>query len=580
MVQNSTDDGLSKTMLARAAGMRTRMVFAAVYAVVLAPVAGWTPAACWIAAYGLLHTAEYLLFATEKARTRAFRPQLALAVLSLNSIIYGALALMAIVGGGSAGLICGGLFLAGAVLNTVVTNQRSQAAYVAAMTPFGVYLLLTAGMAWAISGASTYGIAVGMVGVLLVFSSTILWRAAAEALEAQRRAREEAERGRGVAEAAAEVKSAFMAMVSHELRTPISAILAGAEVIERRGGTDAAAGALIAQSGRMMRTLLNDLLDLSKMEAGRMSIETVPFDLDALVGDTTAFWRAEAEKKGLRLERLGSETLPACVAGDPTRLRQILNNLISNAIKFTDRGAVILAVSREGEAFRFAVADTGRGLTPDEISRLFSPFEQGQASTARTHGGTGLGLSISRQLARLMGGDLVAESLPDQGAVFTLSLDLAEPADETDETVDETAPAPEAELGAVRVLVVDDHEVNRRAVALMLEPFGVELTAVASGEEGLALAAARVFDVILMDVYMPEMDGHETCRRLRATPGPNRRTPVIACTASASPQDWAECQAAGMTDHVAKPIDPAALTAAIARVLPEVEDEDEDAKVA
>ncbi|MDO8380086.1 ATP-binding protein [Phenylobacterium sp.] len=574
MVQNSTDDGLSKTMLARAAGMRTRMVFAAVYAVVLAPVAGWTPAACWIAAYGLLHTAEYLLFATEKARTRAFRPRLALAVLSLNSVIYGALALMAIVGGGSAGLICGGLFLAGAVLNTVVTNQRSQAAYVAAMTPFGVYLLLTAGMAWAISGASTYGIAVGMVGVLLVFSSTILWRAAAEALDAQRRAREEAERGRGVAEAAAEVKSAFMAMVSHELRTPISAILAGAEVIERRGGTDAAAGALIAQSGRMMRTLLNDLLDLSKMEAGRMSIETVAFDLDALVGDTAAFWRAEAEKKGLRLERLGAETLPASVAGDPTRLRQILNNLISNAIKFTDRGAVILAVSREGEAFRFAVADTGRGLTPDEISRLFSPFEQGQASTARTHGGTGLGLSISRQLARLMGGDLVAESLPDQGAVFTLSLDLAEPAGET---VDEAAPAAPAELGAVRVLVVDDHEVNRRAVALMLEPFGVELTAVASGEEGLALAAARVFDVILMDVYMPEMDGHETCRRLRATPGPNRRTPVIACTASASSEDWAACMVAGMNDHVAKPIDPAALTAAIARVLPEVEESAETA---
>ncbi|WP_421933828.1 response regulator [Phenylobacterium sp.] len=570
MVQNSTDDGLAKTMLARAAGMRTRMVFAAVYAVVLAPVAGWTPAAAWIAAYGLLHTGEFLLFATDKARARAFRPRLALAILSLNSIIYGALALMAIVGGGSGGLICGGLFLAGAVLNTVVTNQRSQAAYVAAMTPFGVYLLLTAGMAWAISGASTYGIAVGMVGVLLVFSSTILWRAAAEALEAQRRAREEAERGRSAAEAAAEVKSAFMAMVSHELRTPISAILAGAEVIERHGGADAAAGALIAQSGRMMRTLLNDLLDLSKMEAGRMSIETVPFDLDALVEDTTAFWRAEAEKKGLTLERLGAETLPACVAGDPTRLRQILNNLISNAIKFTDRGAVILAVSHKGEAFRFAVADTGRGLTPEEISRLFAPFEQAQASTARTHGGTGLGLSISRQLARLMGGDLVAASLPGQGALFTLSLDLVEAAAPAE-------PALEAALGPARVLVVDDHEVNRRAVALILEPYGVELTAASSGEEALTLAAARVYDVILMDVQMPGMDGHETCRRLRATPGPNKATPVIACTAADSAKDWVDSLAAGMTDHVAKPIDPAALTAAIARVLPEAEDSVETA---
>lgn len=558
-MNTASDLGLAKTMLARRNGLRTRMMFAAIYAVAFAPVAGWGPSALWISTYSLLQACEYYLFASERARARPVRGNLALAMLALNSGVYGSLAVMAILSKGSWGLTCGGLFLAGAVLNTVVTNQRSQAAYVASMTPFGVYLLITAALAWMISGTSTYGVAVGIVGVLLVFSSTILWRAAADGIESQRRAREEAERGRSAAEAAGDAKSAFIAMVSHELRTPISAILAGAEAIERRGGKDASDGALIAESGRMMRTLLNDLLDLSKMEAGRMSVETIAFDLSALVADTTAFWRAEAEKKGLILDRLGDEVLPTAVAGDPTRLRQILNNLISNAIKFTPSGAVTLTVTGQDAAFEFSVTDTGRGMTPAELSRLFAPFEQGQVSTARTHGGTGLGLSISRELARLMGGDLTAASEAGKGAVFTLSIDLPHAAD--------TAAPDLADVGQVRVLVVDDHEINRRAVALMLEPFGVELTAAASAAEGLEIAATQPFDVILMDVYMPEMDGREACRRLRGVPGPNRFTPVVACTASGSDQDWADCVAAGMTDHVAKPIDPGALSAAIARVL-------------
>jgi signal transduction histidine kinase/ActR/RegA family two-component response regulator len=558
-VKTASDLGLAKTMLARRNGLRTRMMFSAIYAVAFGPVAGWAAAGLWIVAYSLLQAAEYHLFASDRARARPVRGALALAILALNSGVYGSLAVLAILSQGAWGLTCGGLFLAGAVLNTVVTNQRSQAAYVASMTPFGVYLLITAGLAWMISGTSTYGVAVGIVGVLLVFSSTILWRAAADGIESQRRAREEAERGRSAAEAAADAKSAFIAMVSHELRTPISAILAGAEAIERRGGEDASDGALIAESGRMMRTLLNDLLDLSKMEAGRMRVETIAFDLAALVADTAGFWRAEALKKGLILERLGLETLPGAVAGDPTRLRQILNNLISNAIKFTPAGAVTLTVTREAEAYRFSVSDTGRGMTPEELSRLFAPFEQGQVSTARTHGGTGLGLSISRELARLMGGDLTAASPAGEGAVFTLAIDLPDAAD---------AATPDlADVAEVRVLVVDDHEINRRAVALMLEPFGVELAAAASAAEGLELAAAQPFDVILMDVYMPEMDGREACRRLRAAAGPNQATPVIACTASGSDQDWADCVAAGMSDHVAKPIDPGALTAAIARVL-------------
>lgn len=556
---------LAGALLARREGVRPNLVFTLFYALCFTPVVGWPAATIWLVAYGLLQGAEHLLFGVERAVSRPAGRRIALLLLALNSTVFGSLAIASILARGPWGLVCGGLFLGVGVLKTVVTSQKSRAAYAASMAPYGVYLLATAIFAWRLSGASFFGVAIGMISVLLVFSSTLLWRSAADALEAQREAREEAEEGRRVAEAAVDAKSAFVAMVSHELRTPISAILAGAEAIGRRSGADAALrgeAELISQSGRMMRSLLNDLLDLAKMEAGAMRIETVAFDPAAMVTDTTAFWRAEAARKGLVLTVEGLDRVADWRRGDPTRLRQVLNNLLSNALKFTETGGVVLALDRDGDHFAFCVADTGPGMTPAQLERLFIPFEQGSASTARTHGGTGLGLSISRHLAQLMGGDLIADGAPGQGAIFTLSVPLeSAQADE--------APAREAlELAAaIRVLVVDDHEINRRAVGLMLEPFGIELTEAASGQEALALAETAAFDVILMDVYMPGLDGRETCRRLRAGTGPNRATPVVACTATGSDRDLAECWEAGMTGQAAKPFDPRDLVAALSRAL-------------
>lgn len=565
-----TDVGLAKTMLARRSGLRNRVLFAVVYALVLGAIAGWFAVAGWFIFYTGLQVLEAHLFDPKRARTPERR--VALLLLFLTSLAYGSLAVLTALTGGQGAVTCAALFLAGAVLNTVVTNQRSQSAYTASMAPFIFYFLAIAYLAVQRGGTSAEALAMAGVSGLLVFSSSVLWQAAAATLEAQRRARMEADRRRLQAESAVGAKSAFIAMVSHELRTPISAILAGAESIQNAPHTPLdlrANAALIAESGRMMRALLGDLLDLSKIEAGRMSVEILDIDPAAVVHDTVSFWSAQAGEKGLSLSVEGLEQLPPRVAADPTRLRQVLNNLFSNAIKFTDRGGVALAVDAApidgGWRLVFAVADTGVGMTREQFARLFTPFDQTLASTARTHGGTGLGLTISRELARLMGGDLSAASAPGKGATFTLQI-IAGQAGSAPVAV---KPKPAAPVDDVRVLAVDDHEVNRRALSLMLEPLGVNLTLAATGEQALSLASVAAFDVILMDLYMPGMDGRETTRRLRATPGPNQATPVIACTASSAERDWQTCREAGMTGAVPKPFDVALLHGAIARALDE-----------
>ncbi|HEX6859298.1 MAG TPA: ATP-binding protein, partial [Caulobacteraceae bacterium] len=320
---------------------------------------------------------------------------------------------------------------------------------------------------------------------------------------------------------------------------------------------------LIGHAGQMMRTLLDDLLDLSKLEAGRMSVERLPVDLRRAIVEAVRMWKPQAVEKNIRLRVEGASQLPRWITGDPTRIRQVLNNLLSNAIKFTEEGSVTLrlATVREGGqcAISMTVRDTGPGMTPEQIERLFTPFDQLDAGTARKHGGSGLGLVISRELSRLMGGDLVADSTAGKGATFTFTL----VSDECEAPAQEQAPA----AVEARVLVVDDHAVNRQAIAMVLEPLGITPELAASAEEGLERCANEPFDVILMDVYMPGLDGREATKRLRAAPGLNRETPVIAITASATPTDWDACLAAGMNGYVAKPIEPAQLYAALEEVV-------------
>jgi signal transduction histidine kinase/CheY-like chemotaxis protein len=458
------------------------------------------------------------------------------------------------------------VLVTGSVLTALMGAEGCVAAFVAAVTPHMAYMFVLPFVSATAQDRMAPYYLVGVGLFTLVLGLVFAW--SHRTFRAEREARR-------AAEAQTAAKSAFVAMVSHELRTPLGAILSGASDLSRDAADPQARdkAALIADAGAMMRALLNDLLDYSKIEAGRMSVECLDFDPRALTNDTVRFWRAGAKAKGLSLKLTGGRDLPPWLRGDPVRIRQVLNNLLSNAIKFTAEGQVELAVEarREGDAWllSMAVTDTGPGLSPDQLARLFTAYDQLGSDTARTFGGTGLGLSISRDLARLMGGDLVAQSAPSGGARFVLTLPVAE-------GVELAAPAtpafsPAVFAGKPLALVVDDHEVNRRLLDQILRALGVRTELATDGEAALVAANARRFDVVLMDVNMPGLDGLDATRRLRAG-GPNARTPVIAVTAGVSPGERSACVAAGMDDWVEKPFQIAALQSALTRALGAVRD--------
>jgi signal transduction histidine kinase/ActR/RegA family two-component response regulator len=555
--------GLAMVVATRRKHMPVRLVTAFGVALALHLTFGWIWAWLWAAVYLATQLIDHWTgrLLTRKPIDTPFQAAKAALVTFLpSSIAFGALAPALWGGVDRYGPALAMVVVATAMTNLIAICRGSRIAFAAGCVPYGLYLLTLPLMDMATAPASvlsTMMIAVGLVMLNVIGA----WLTTEEARRAQDDANVEAETRRAEAVAATEAKSAYVAMISHELRTPISAILAGAAEAERAGH---AQGRLIGEAGRMMTVLLDDMLDLSKLEAGRMSVETVDFNLRQAVLDAVHAWRPQARAKGLKLRIDGARFLPAFVTGDPTRIRQIVNNLLSNALKFTQEGAVTLrlggGLTEAGDhAITLAIADTGPGMRPDQLDRLFTPFEQLGAQTARTHGGTGLGLMISRELARLMGGDITVESAPGEGAVFTLNLVL--PGAQAPAAVQ----APQAVQA--RVMVVDDHAVNRQAIALVLAPLGIAPETAASAEEALERLALEPFDVVLMDVYMPDMDGREATRQLRAMKGPNQQTPVIAITASATARDWEACLAAGMTGHVAKPIEPAQLYAALETAL-------------
>lgn len=552
-------------MTARRAQVRMRLAIGVAVAVLFHPITGWQAALLWVSAYLGLQAVEYVAYGQgrlERIMASESGRRSSLLLIALNQLVFGAFGVAESVHGGAFGITCAMPLICGNLLNGVLIARASRSAFIAAVAPLIGYFVVIPVLAgvplWVTLG-------VIMAGMMNLIAATMIWQSTSRSINAERAARLESEQRRAEAESAVSAKSAFIAVVSHELRTPISAILAAAADLERVGDRTVFRQArLIGDAGGMMRSLLNDLLDMAKLDAGRLTVDANPFDLRILMSDLMRFWRTEARARGLRLRFDGAATTPARVIGDPIRLRQILNNLISNALKFTEKGQVTVSVEREAEAFghslRITVTDTGPGMSPEQISRLFTPFEQLQHSTARTHGGAGLGLAISRDLARLMGGDITVRSSPGQGASFTLALDLAPAGDlEIAAEVPETPALPTG----LNILVCDDHEINRRAMGLVLAPLSANVFVAGSGAEALEMLAGQRFDAVLMDCYMPRMDGLEATRRLRAAEGPNRDTPVIAVTASTTDDDIAACRAAGMTAHAAKPIDPARLYAAI-----------------
>lgn len=358
------------------------------------------------------------------------------------------------------------------------------------------------------------------------------------------------------AEAASRAKSQFLAVMSHEIRTPMNGILGMAQAMRGDDLPEVQRERLdvIAECGESLLTILNDILDLSKVEAGKMEIEATPFDLRSLLSGMMATYASTAQDRGLALN-LDIEARPGVYLGDPTRLRQILANLISNALKFTASGSVSMRVRPVAETLVFEVTDTGLGMDEEVLGRIFTPFAQEDNSTTRKFGGTGLGLSIVRQLAVLMGGDVTVASRPGHGSCFTVTLPLEWLGEAVEAEVEDGPEA--APSAALRILAADDNATNQLVLRTLLLQLGVEVTLVSNGREAFEAWRDGDWDVVLMDVQMPVMDGFDATRLIRATERKQgcKATPIIALTANAMPHHHTECMDAGMNAMVAKPID-------------------------
>jgi PAS domain S-box-containing protein len=373
---------------------------------------------------------------------------------------------------------------------------------------------------------------------------------------------------KAAAEAANEAKTRFIANMSHEICTPLTAIIGYAESLldSNQDMEERIAGIrTIIRAGQHLHQIINDILDLSKIEAGRLELECIPVNVVELCREVATLAQGRADEKGLQFRLEYEFPLPAKICSDPLRLRQILINLTGNAVKFTDHGSVTMRVrcDRTLEQIVVSIHDTGIGMTPGEAKRLFTPFMQADASTTRRYGGTGLGLYLSHQFAQRLGGDIRVESVPGTGSVFTLTVaarglaktDWLERDTPAAATV-EAGPSPVAEKLGGEVLVVEDNDDNRQLITLHLRKFGIEPHYAENGAVAVALALEHPYALILMDMQMPVMDGLEATARLRAA---GYSAPIVALTANASKQDEQKCRAAGCNGFVPKPIDREAL---------------------
>lgn len=383
---------------------------------------------------------------------------------------------------------------------------------------------------------------------------------------------EELETARDKADAANEAKSSFLGVISHELRTPMNGVLGAAQLLSatRLEGTQREYLSIIRNSGDNLLSLLNDILDMTKIEAGKMSFDVVDVQMDDLHRRVIGPFEAQAEAKGLNLVSSFEGEIPAVVRGDPLRVCQVVQNLLSNAVKFTDQGEIRYTIrgrriSDRRVGFEFSVTDSGSGISREDLDRLFQPFTQVDNSSTRRFGGTGLGLTIARRMAQIMGGDISVSSRLGEGSTFTLSIEgevvewsRAQPAETIDADIDGG--------DHMDVLVVEDHPVNRMILEAWMGSAGHRTSTAENGQLAVDLAKNQRFDLIIMDVNMPVMDGLTATRLIREGAGVNVDTPIVVLSASARNEDHEAGLAAGADAYLNKPIDFRGLARLMAQV--------------
>jgi two-component system, sensor histidine kinase len=548
--------------------LKTRLVLA----VILAGI-GWVMApsiwpAAWLAAVLATQGLDLLAFRSLRSNPEMMvsrrREALLCAVVAMNVVVYSSLAAYLWFEGGDAGRVFAMIQAAGGLLHVSLHMHHRRVLLLAAATPHALYLLGLP-LASAIVERDPGELMIAVGGLLYLMHLVVSVKQTSATIQAMGRANTRADEARQAAEVASAAKSDFLAVISHEIRTPMNAVISAANLL-RRSRLDADQRehvAMLMDAGDVMMGLLNDVLDFAKIEAGRMTLDVVETDVEAKLNALRRLWEPKARANGVRLVVAHDPAAPELVGVDPLRLQQILFNLTSNAVKFTRAGRIDIETHWDPAGrMTFRFQDTGIGIPADRLETIFASFQQAEAGTTRRFGGTGLGLTISRRLAELMGGTLTVESEEGRGSVFTLTLPVEAIDEDQPRAVADTAVA-SVSLQGRSILAADDHEVNRRILALLLEPHGCRLTFAVNGAEAVEAAGMDRFDAILMDMQMPVMDGLEATKRIRSS-GPNAETPVIALTANAMEVHRAAWDAAGVHAFLTKPIDPALLARTLA----------------